>query len=138
MGARFRSMKPVRRPRVAVVATEADLAEAAEAVAEAVVAAVVVEAAAEAVVAAEAVAVMAATGTAEIAGASNGDSPALVPHQHLRLLRGTSPVSRFGDEFDFHLHIARQSRYLHGRAGRWRLAKILAIDRVHRGEIVHI
>jgi hypothetical protein len=78
--------------------------------AEAAVAVVVVEAVAEAVVVAEAVAVMVAeTGTAEIAGAFNGDSSALVRHLHFRLLRGILPDLCLGDEFDFHFHVARQT-----------------------------
>jgi hypothetical protein len=141
MAARFRLMKPVLRRHVAEateVALEAVVEAEADPAAEAV-AAVVVEAVVEAVGAAEAVAVMvAAIGTAEIAGASNGDSPALVPHLHLRLLRGTSPDLCLGDQFDFHFHIARQSRHLHGRARGRRFAEILAIDGIHRGKIAHV
>jgi hypothetical protein len=112
MAVRSRLTKPVRRPRVAVATVEASEAEVAAVAgpAEVVVAAAAVEAVVEAAVVAEAVAAMvAATGTAEIAGVSNGDSPALVTHSHLRLLRRTLPDLRLGDEFNFHFHIPRQA-----------------------------
>ncbi len=139
MAARFRLTKPVRRRRVAVATVAvSEAVVVAEAVPVEAAVAVAAVAAAEVVVVAAVAVMVAATGTAEIAGVSDGDSPALVPHLHLRLLCGISPDLCLGDNFNFHFHITGQTRHLHGRAGGRRFAEILSVDSIHCGKIAHV
>jgi hypothetical protein len=133
-------MKRVRRRHVVAVVTAEALAEAGEAAAE-VVAAVAEAVVAEAEAVAEAVvagAMAAATGTAEIAGASNRDYPALGVHKPQNIMRISSPGLRFGDEFDFNAHVAGQARHLYGCACGRRFAEIPCVDLIHRGKFAHI
>jgi hypothetical protein len=115
---------------VAVVEAEDVTADAMVAVAE------VVAAMADAIVTAEA---------GEIGGGSN-----FFDFQDNSKLKTPDPASRdpallfllgwlsFADYFDFHLHVARQTRYLN-RGARGRLSrKIFGVDGVHGGEIIHI